>query len=146
MRHKPSSFPPDEADSSVICTDTAHPLTSFAPTNPSNLSKYDDPSDVNANKQRAKDRWDDQPLIPDRKRNTGYACYNDNIAANCVLASACVVSHRLRYYPKQAVIPAVPADTAKHRPQSKCDTRPMAHDGNQALRTPDAVTAASTEL
>ena len=71
---------------------------------------------------------------------------NDNIAANCVLASACVVSHRLRYYPKQAVIPAVPADTAKHRPQSKCDTRPMAHDGNQALRTPDAVTAASTEL
>ena len=27
-----SSFPPDEADSSVICTDTAHPLTSFAPT------------------------------------------------------------------------------------------------------------------
>ena len=34
-----SSLPPDEADSSVICTDTAHPLTSFAPTNPASLSK-----------------------------------------------------------------------------------------------------------
>jgi hypothetical protein len=68
-----SSLPPDEADSSVIfCTDTAHPLTSFAPTNPANLSKYDDPCDVNANEQRANDRWDDQPLILDRKRNTGY--------------------------------------------------------------------------
>ena len=62
-----------------------------------------------------------------------------------MLASACVVSHRLRYYPKQAVTPAVPADTVKHRLQSKCDTRPMAHDGNQVLRTDDAVTAASTD-
>ena len=34
-----SSLSPDEADSSVICTDTAHPLTSFAPTNPASLSK-----------------------------------------------------------------------------------------------------------
>ena len=46
----------------ILCTDH----------DPANLSKYDDPCDVNANKQRANDRRDDQPLILDRKRNTGY--------------------------------------------------------------------------
>ena len=67
---------------------------------------------------------------------TGY-CMLRQYRSKLRVTSACVVSqHRLRYYPKQAVTPAVPADTAKHRPQSKCDTRPMAHDGNQALRRP----------
>ena len=80
-----SSFPPDEADSSVICTDTAHPLTSFAPTKtPQTCQNTTTPCDVNANKQRANDRRDNQPLILDLKRTTGYCVlrqYRSNLHA-----------------------------------------------------------------
>ena len=108
-----SSLPPDEADSSVICTDTAHPLTSFAPTNPANLSKYDDPCDVNANEQRANDRWDDQPLIPDRKRNTGYCVlqrqYRSKLRARKRLCGVTPTPP----IPKAGCYSAVAADTVK---------------------------------
>ena len=48
--------------SDTLCTDH----------NPANLSTYDDPCDVNANKHRANDRRDDQPIIPDLTGTTGY--------------------------------------------------------------------------
>ncbi len=108
-----SSLLPDEADSSVICTDTVHPLISFAPTNPANLSKYDDPCDVNANKQHANDRWNDQPLIPDRKRNTGYCVlqrqYRSKLRARKRLCGVTPTPP----IPKAGCYSAVAADTVK---------------------------------
>ena len=86
----------------ILCTDH----------DPANLSKYDDPCDVNANKQRANDRRDDQPLILDRKRNTGYCVlrqYRSKLRARKRLCGVTPTPP----LPKAGCHSAVEADTVK---------------------------------